>query len=138
MQHACELLDGAEPAGGKRRQHEREQRGREPRRLDGRTLGALRDYLAASFREGPSLSDMAARVGVSESQLLRAFRQTTGETPHAYLVRLRLEAARDLLRRSRASLAAVAAEVGFADQSHMTRLFRRRYGLTPGAFRRRA
>ncbi|MGC4000852.1 MAG: AraC family transcriptional regulator [Anaeromyxobacter sp.] len=111
---------------------------REPARLDGRAIHQLRDYLAASFREGPSLGDMARRVGVSESQLLRAFRRTTGETPHAYLMRLRLEAVRDRLQRGRGTLAEIAAELGFADQSHMTRLFRRRFGLTPGAFRRGA
>ena len=56
-------------------------------------------------------------------------------SPHAYLVRLRLEHAGELIRRGR-PLVDAALETGFSDQSHLTRLFKTHYGVTPGEFRR--
>jgi AraC-like DNA-binding protein/quercetin dioxygenase-like cupin family protein len=81
----------------------------------------------------PSLADLAAISGLSRFQLVRQFARATGLTPHAYLIQRRLDAARALLARG-AALADAAAASGFADQSHMTRLFIRTYGLTPGAY----
>jgi AraC-like DNA-binding protein len=81
----------------------------------------------------PSLADLAAVSGLSRFQLVRQFARATGLTPHAYLIQRRLDAARALLARG-AALADAAAASGFADQSHMTRLFVRTYGITPGAF----
>lgn len=82
----------------------------------------------------PTLASLAAEAGLSRFQTLRAFAKATGLTPHAYLVQKRLHLARRLMT-SGLGLAAIAADCGFADQSHMTRAFRRHYGLTPAAFR---
>lgn len=82
-----------------------------------------------------SLSELAEVAGMSRFQLLRAFKQESGLTPHAYLVQRRVDLARRLIR-SGAGLAEAAVAAGFADQSHMTRIFVRRYGLTPGAYAR--
>jgi AraC-like DNA-binding protein len=67
-------------------------------------------------------------------RLTRQFRQAFGLSPHAYLVRLRLRTARALLAGGREP-AQVATEVGFADQSHLGRWFRRTYRITPAAYR---
>jgi AraC-like DNA-binding protein len=79
------------------------------------------------------LADLAALAGLSRFQTVRAFARLTGFTPHAYLTQRRLDVARRLIRGGSA-LADAAAEAGFADQSHMHRLFGARYGFTPGAY----
>lgn len=80
-----------------------------------------------------SLADLARESGLSRFQVLRAFARATGFTPHAYLVQARVHLARRLIAGG-ASLSQAAAESGFADQSHMTRAFVSRYGLTPGTY----
>jgi AraC-like DNA-binding protein len=80
-----------------------------------------------------TLADLAATSGIGRFQLLRSFARATGLTPHAYILQRRLELARRLIAEG-AALADCAAASGFADQSHMTRAFASRYGLTPGAF----
>ena len=83
----------------------------------------------------PGLAALAAEAGLSRFQLLRAFARELDMTPHAYLVQRRLAAARSLLD-SGASIADAAAAAGFADQAHLTRLFRRCLGFTPAAYAR--
>jgi AraC-like DNA-binding protein/quercetin dioxygenase-like cupin family protein len=84
--------------------------------------------------EAPAtLAELAALSGVSRFQFLRGFRRETGVTPHAYLVQRRVRLARQLLIAGRAP-AAAAQEAGFADQSHMTRAFRRQFGVTPARY----
>lgn len=82
-----------------------------------------------------SLADLARESGLSRFQVLRAFAKATGFTPHAYLVQARVHLARRLIVAG-VSLAEAAAESGFADQSHMTRAFVARHGLTPGTYAR--
>lgn len=81
----------------------------------------------------PTLERLANEAGLTRFQLLRAFSAWTGLTPHAYLMQRRAHNARRLIL-SGSALADAAAEAGYADQSHMTRDFRRRYGLTPADF----
>lgn len=80
-----------------------------------------------------TLGELAGLCGLSRFQLLRGFVASTGLTPHAYLLQKRIDLARRLIAR-RASLADVAAVSGFADQSHMTRVFVCKYGVSPGAY----
>lgn len=80
-----------------------------------------------------SLSELAAISGVSQFQLVRGFSKATGLTPHAYLVQRRLQRVRNLIA-SGVTLAGAAQASSFADQSHMTRLFVRAYGLSPGLY----
>lgn len=94
------------------------------------------DYLHAHFDEDISSSELvAATEAENRFQLIRAFKARYGVAPHTRLIEIRLARARSLLRTS-ASPADVAAYCGFADQSHLTRWFRRAYGLPPGAFAR--
>jgi len=79
-----------------------------------------------------SLAELACASGLSRFQALRGFARATGLTPHAYQVQRRASLARRLIRQG-TPLADAAAASGFADQSHMARVFARLYGLTPGA-----
>jgi AraC-like DNA-binding protein len=80
-----------------------------------------------------TLADLARTSGLSRFQVLRGFAKATGFTPHAYLMQRRIDLARHLIANGSA-LADAAATSGFADQSHMTRLFVRKYGVSPGAY----
>jgi AraC-like DNA-binding protein len=93
----------------------------------------LRDLLDASVPSGLSLSDAAARLGVSEPYLVRAFTREHGLPPHRYLTGRRLDLARRLLLDGRPP-ATVATEAGFYDQSHLTRHFLRLLGTTPARY----
>lgn len=96
---------------------------------------AARDYLH-DRRDGPvALADLAAAAGLSPFHLNRAFRAAFGLPPHAYLLQLRVARARRLIA-SGLSLSSAAAEAGFADQSHMTRIFVRQFGYSPAVFAR--
>jgi AraC family transcriptional regulator len=86
---------------------------------------------------GPlSVEDLAREAGLSPAHFARAFRETLGQSPHQFVLARRLERARLLLDAPNARPSEVAAAVGFADQAHLTRLFRRQFGLTPGAVAR--
>ena len=95
---------------------------------------AVRDRLADELLTPPSLSSLAADFGLSRYQLLRAFRTTMGIPPYAWLAQYRVTRARGLLDTG-GRPAEVAAQVGFADQAHLTRWFRRVLGVTPAAYR---
>jgi AraC-like DNA-binding protein len=96
-----------------------------------------RDLLDADPAGATTLADLASVVGASPTHLVRAFTRRFGLPPHAYVVARRVDAARRLLLAGGAP-ADVAATVGFHDQPHLTRMFRRHVGTTPGRFRRPA
>lgn len=105
------------------------------------TLGAergavarVKTMLGERYAEDISLATLAAEAGLSPHQLIRAFRRETGLTPHAYLLSRRIQVARARLRRNE-RVADVAAATGFADQAHLTRVFKARVGVPPGAYR---
>ncbi|WP_213778054.1 AraC family transcriptional regulator [Caballeronia sp. dw_276] len=98
-------------------------------------VSRVRDRLADESLEAPTLGDLAAMVDLSRFQVLRRFEKTYGVPPHAWLLLHRAELARGLIRNG-ASLVQAAADCGFADQSHMTRIFARHFGFTPGAWRK--
>jgi AraC-like DNA-binding protein len=82
-----------------------------------------------------TLADLAVEAGLGVRQFCRAFRATTGASPHQYVLERRIERAQKLIA-SGGMLAEVALQCGFADQSQLTRSFSRRVGLTPAAYRR--
>jgi AraC family transcriptional regulator len=87
------------------------------------------------FREPLEPRRLAAEAGVHPAHLARAFRVRYGETIGEYVRRLRLEwAAREMVATDK-PLALLAVEAGFCDQSHFTRAFKRRFGVTPARFR---
>ncbi|ONK14742.1 AraC family transcriptional regulator [Streptomyces sp. MP131-18] len=99
-----------------------------------RIARAVRARLADQLRNPPTLGEIAADLGLSRYQVLRAFRDSAGMPPFAWLAQHRVNRARALLDAGR-SPALAAADVGFADQAHLTRWFRRVLGVTPGAYR---
>jgi AraC-like DNA-binding protein len=96
-----------------------------------------RDYLAGHYAENVSLTRLAAAVDLDPFALLRGFSRAYGLPPHTWLLQERVRRARALLRAG-LSPSRVAAEVGFSDQSHLTRHFKRILGITPGRYRRAA
>lgn len=97
-------------------------------------VGLALRHLSATPERPFTLAELAALSGVSRFQLLRGFAQAVGVTPHAYLMQQRVRLARRLLGAGRRP-AEAAAEAGFADQSHLTRAFRRQLGITPARYR---
>ena len=93
------------------------------------------DILTADLQNSPSLQDVARACGLSTSHFGRAFRKTMGMPPHRWLLSHRLERAKELLKQDR-TLADIACECGFSEQSHMTHAFSNRFGVSPGAWRR--
>lgn len=91
----------------------------------------LRDDPAAAVK----LAELAAHAGLSRFHFLRSFAKATGLSPHAYQMQARLHLARRRIVQGQ-PLAQVAIEAGFADQSHLTRLFQRSYSMTPGTYSR--
>ncbi|MEO0796708.1 MAG: AraC family transcriptional regulator [Verrucomicrobiota bacterium] len=95
------------------------------------------DFVRANYRKKISVSDMASVSGISVSSQERLFRKTFGLTPLMYLRKTRLNAACKLLRDTNRSLAAIAVDCGFNDQTNMTRAFRLELKITPMRYRRR-
>ena len=93
-----------------------------------------KDYLAVHVDEQVEFESLARAAGLSPFHLIRVFRKATGMTPHNWLVDRRVHLACNLLRDG-LSATHVAARCGFADQSHLTRVFKSRLGVTPGQFR---
>nr|WP_254004772.1 AraC family transcriptional regulator [Pleomorphomonas sp. NRK KF1] len=83
-----------------------------------------------------TIAEMAAAVGLSESWFATVFKQTTGKTPLQWQLGRRVEQAQTLLTETCLSLADVAAQLGFSDQAHLTKVFRQIVGETPAAWRR--
>ena len=100
-------------------------------------LRRVRELLADRLLDPPSLSVLAELAGLGRFQLLRRFEKAYGMPPHAWLMQRRAERARSLVQAGM-PLGAAAVEAGFSDQSHMTRVFVRQFGFTPGAWRRAA
>lgn len=100
-----------------------------------RTVSIVKQMLHDSCGDAISIGDLAMETGVSETQVIRSFTASVGLAPHAYLIALRIERAKVLIRRGH-PLADVAFMAGFSDQSHLNRHFRRITSLTPGQFAR--
>jgi AraC-like DNA-binding protein len=98
-------------------------------------IARARDLLHEHMGGNIGLDELVDITGIDRFRLTRLFQREFGTSPHAYLVRLRLRAARRLLAAGHTP-AQVAAEVGFADQSHLGRWFRRAYRMTPATYRR--
>ena len=97
-------------------------------------IARVRECLADDLQATPTLAQLAAIAGLSRFQVLRRFQQVHGLPPHAWLQQQRAERARSLIRTG-VPLAQAARDSGFADQSHLTRVFVRHFGFTPGAWR---
>ncbi len=91
-------------------------------------------FVSQRVGEPLPVASLAREVGLSPSQFNRVFKGACGLTPHQYVLRARVKGAQRLLLEGR-GLAAIASDLGFADQSHLTRHFKRLVGVSPSAFR---
>jgi AraC family transcriptional regulator len=104
-------------------------------RMSARKLQLVKDYVHAGVASRLTLEDIAASIHMSAYHFARTFKATTGETPHAYLTRLRVERAQELLRTSSWSMPNIARRVGFSSKSHFAAVFLRLTGISPHQFR---
>ncbi|EFI61977.1 MULTISPECIES: AraC family transcriptional regulator [Comamonas] len=93
----------------------------------------VREHMHASLGEDLGLDELAEYAGVDRFRLTRQFKYAYGQSPHAYLVNLRLRSARALLAAGQRP-AQVAMQLGFADQSHLGRWFQRAYRMSPASY----
>ncbi|WP_207398435.1 helix-turn-helix domain-containing protein [Bremerella alba] len=103
-------------------------------RLTRHALRAVEEYIHAHLHQSISLADLAAVAQLSEFHFARLFKQTTGLPPHQFVIHQRVERAKHLIAEGRLSLAQIAIEVGFSDQSQLNRHFKRLVGVTPKRF----
>jgi AraC family transcriptional regulator len=95
-----------------------------------------KELMSANLQRDVSIADVATECSLSAGHFARAFRRSTGLSPHQWLLQHRIDEAHGLLRDRRLSLAEIACACGFADQSHFTKAYTRLRGITPGAWRR--
>ncbi len=94
-------------------------------------LQRVLDYIDEHIEEPLTLAVLASAGNISPSYLIRKFKQAIGQAPHQYLLQRRVERARELLSEGKMTIAEVAVAVGFADQSHLYRHFKRLMGFSP-------
>jgi AraC family transcriptional regulator len=94
-------------------------------------LALVIDYINTHLHEDLRLATIATVAQSSPYHFLRLFKQRMGVTPHQYILQCRIERAEQLLQHSQLSIAEIAIQTGFCDQSHLTRSFKRLMGITP-------
>lgn len=104
--------------------------------LPGFKLRRITDWMSEHMAEEFSLKRIADQAGMSEFHFNRLFKRATGLPPSQYQIKLRLDAARRLLRETKRSVITIANDVGYSNPSHFARLFRKDTGLSPSDYRR--
>jgi AraC family transcriptional regulator len=99
--------------------------------LSTRKLQQAIDYIQAHLAEDISLEAIATELGMSRYYFCRLFKQSTGISPHQYVIKCRIDRAKELLLQGHNSIIDVAFQVGFSSQSHFTKHFKRLVGVTP-------
>lgn len=100
-----------------------------------KAVTVVREYIRNNFSSDITLKDLSRAANFSGYYLIRVFKRQVGLSPHAYLIQTRIRRARALLACGY-PIAQTAHETGFADQSHLTRHFKRFYGYTSGRYRK--
>ncbi|MEH1778744.1 MAG: AraC family transcriptional regulator [Nostoc sp.] len=95
------------------------------------TLQKITAYIHDYLYQDLKLIELSAIAQLSPYYFLRLFKQRMGITPHQYILQRRIEKAKHLLKQSNLSIADIATQTGFSDQSHLTRCFKRQVGVTP-------
>ncbi|MDB9529284.1 AraC family transcriptional regulator [Oscillatoria sp. CS-180] len=95
------------------------------------------DYMKANLAKDISILDLAALANMSESHFSRSFKQSMGIAPYRYLLRQRVERAKQLLKQRSLAISTIALDCGFANQTHLTKVFRQITGVTPKAYQKR-
>jgi len=100
-----------------------------------KSLRRVLEYIQANLAGELHLQELAGVADLSTFHFAKLFKHSTGYSPHQYVLQRRLERAKALLRNPHISLSEVSLRAGFADQSHLSNVFRRFVGLTPAKFR---
>lgn len=111
-------------------------KGGRPGALAAWQIARVRAFIDENLHRTIHARDLSAVAKLSKAHFSRSFKQDLGETPHAYVVRRRLERACHLMITSSASLSEITLSVGFSDQAHLCRLFRQAFGQSPASWRR--
>jgi AraC family transcriptional regulator len=98
-------------------------------------LRTVKELVHAKMEEELTLIEMAQSVELSAAHFSRMFRKSTGETPHEFVLRQRVERAKDMLRDAEMRVLDVAVACGFKTQQHFARVFRRICGASPTEYR---
>lgn len=106
----------------------------EARGLSPHTLGRVLDYIQEHLAQTLTQAEIAAMVYISPYHFARQFRRATGQSLHQYIIIQRLEKAAQMLLAGPYTIAEIALQVGFTDQSHLYRHFKRYFGVTPRTF----
>jgi AraC-like DNA-binding protein len=99
-------------------------------------LNWITSFMSLHLSEPLSVSDMAARAGLSPSRFSQVFRNRFGRPPHQFLLHLRIQRAQDLLHHTSLTMRDISAQCGFSDVHHFAKTFKRLSGQTPGSYRR--
>lgn len=99
-------------------------------------IARIIDYIKANLAKDLSILDLATLAGMSESYFSRSFKQSVGVTPYRYLIQQRVERAKKLLKQQNVPISQIALRCGFANQTHLTKVFRQTTGTTPKAYQR--
>jgi AraC family transcriptional regulator len=100
-------------------------------------LNRVLDFIKANVSEDLTLSELARTAGMGPHYFCELFKQSTGLSPHQYVIRRKIELAKELLADPRIRIIEASARTGFVDQSHFTKVFHRVVGVTPSEFRDR-
>ena len=103
--------------------------------LSGHKLRLVLEFIDANYGSDLTLNELAAVAGISTFHFSREFKRATGTPPHQYLMKLRIQRAKELLSKSEMPLVDVGFQAGFSHQSHFSRLFRKLTGTTPQTYR---
>ncbi|MEO8072246.1 MAG: AraC family transcriptional regulator [Acidobacteriota bacterium] len=103
--------------------------------LTNKKLAHVLDLIESDLAEDLSLKVLANAAGLSEYHFLRMFKQSTGYTPHQYVINQRIERARELLKKTDMTITEIAYLLGFSNHAHFTHHFRRKTGFTPSEMR---
>lgn len=103
--------------------------------LPGRRLKQVLEYIEANLSRDVHLDELAETASLSSFHFAKLFKQSTGASPHQYILQRRLERAKELLRKPGLTISEISLDAGFSDQSHFTNVFRRFVGVPPSKYR---
>ena len=106
-----------------------------PGGLSDRQIWKVTDYINNHLNQSMKIKDLAEFLGISQFHFSRLFKQSTGISPHQYVMQQRIELAKRLLKKADMSIADIALDSGFNSQSHLGKYFRQMTGMTPKDYR---